>query len=83
MSDSNLIGGNIKLPSEMLYHPLPVVFVDIRFGGSPAPFRQTLQNNVVENCVNMSIRPASFEGTLYRTVEEYHSKVSLLDKSNL
>lgn len=40
-------------------------------------------NNVVENCVNISIRPVSFEGTVYRTIEEYHIKVSLLDKSKL
>ena len=39
---SNLIGGSIKLPSETLYDSLPVVIVDIRSGGSPAPFRHTL-----------------------------------------
>ena len=35
---SNLVGGSIKLPSETLYDPLPVVIVDTRFDGSPAPF---------------------------------------------
>ena len=40
---SNLIGGSLSLPSEMLYDPLPVVVVDIRFDGGPAPFQHTLQ----------------------------------------
>jgi len=40
---NNLIGGSIKLPSETLHDPLPVVFVEIRFGVGLAPFRHTLQ----------------------------------------
>jgi len=45
LSDSNPIGGSIKLPRETLHDPLPVVIVNIEFGGSPAPFRHTLQQD--------------------------------------
>jgi len=40
---SNLIGGSIKLPSETLHDTLPVLFVEIKFGGSPAQFQHALQ----------------------------------------
>ena len=40
---SILIWWQRKLPNETLYDPFPVIFVYIKFGGSPAPFRHTLQ----------------------------------------
>jgi len=39
---NDLIWWQRKLPSETVYDTLPVVFVYVTFGGSPAPFRQTL-----------------------------------------
>jgi hypothetical protein len=62
---SNQIGGNIKLPSKTLYDPLPVVIVDIRFGGSPALFWHTLQ---IGGSGGIGIYHAQDFGCYYRTL---------------
>jgi len=43
LSESNLIGGSTTTQRNAV-HLFPVVLVDIRFGGGPAPFRHTLQS---------------------------------------
>ena len=42
----DLIWWQRKLLNETSIQPLPVAFVDTKFGGSPAPFRQTLHYSV-------------------------------------
>ena len=61
----DLIWWQRKLPNETITQSLQIVVVDTKFGGNPAPFRQTLQFFLVP-CIVILLRNVTERNRLFK-----------------